>query len=151
MSGKPEIKTPTSDIIERIDNEIKLGNLISALFLVSSSLESLLSSNILLDIPDEKLQKKIEKRIEKSDANQLVLLNLVLQHIDVTMYENLMKFFDERNKYAHYLFGINLSDKTNIRELDEMIKSGKDMLLSIQETYSILLEKISTDYQNKDL
>ncbi len=78
MTKKYEIKIPAINIIQNIEKEIKSGNLISALFLISSSLESYLLSNILQTINDDKMRIKIYDRLEKANVNQLILINLIL-------------------------------------------------------------------------
>lgn len=130
-------------ILKVIEDAIKQNDNIYALFLESSALESYLSSIlIILRRSNEKPYKGIIDSIQKMNFRTLLTVNNVLGNINNDLYKRLNKFYDERNKIAHDMIGIDFNDAQNNESIKSIIDEGFKLCTEVSKIHeSKLLEK----------
>jgi len=123
IDHKPKPIDEPKVILEVIENAIKQNDNIYALFLESSALESYLSSLLIISrISNVEPDKGAADSIEKMNFRTLLIVNNVLGNIDNNLYKRLNKFYDNRNKIAHHMIGIDFNDM----EMDKSIRLLND-------------------------
>ena len=131
-------------ILKVIEDAIKQNDNIYALFLESSALESYLSSMLIISRKsNEKPYKGVIDSIQKMNFRTLLTVNNVLGNIDNDLYKRLNKFYDERNKIAHEMIGIDFNDAQNNESIKFIIDEGFKLCAEVSKIHESKLEKFS--------
>ena len=129
-------------ILDVIESAIEQDNNIYALFLESSALEGYLSSLLIISrISKGKPYKGVTDSIEKMNFRTLLSVNNVLGNIDNDLYKSLNKFYDERNKIAHYMIGIDFNDASVNNSFKTLNNSGLKLCIELSKIHETKLKR----------
>jgi len=134
------------DYKREVNLELENGREINALLLIHGYIEAYLLEWLLIcgRFPlSKKISNKIVKEIERLGFNNLLHIHFILGNIDESLYLKAKELNEARNKFAHQIINIDISDKETRDEIRKIVLKGIDLCDEIFKLYRRTLDEKS--------